>query len=73
MSLMLKGSGSSHIPLIESFIQIQNNIHSYQTRSVLGVLHWLRVQTLVFTYIVFYPEHRAIYADHRKIQVFFTI
>ncbi|KAF6031721.1 hypothetical protein EB796_009971 [Bugula neritina] len=28
MSLMLKGSGSSHTPLIDSFIQIQNNIYS---------------------------------------------
>jgi len=34
--LGIKGSGSSHTPLIKSFIQIQNNIHSYQTRSVLG-------------------------------------
>jgi len=74
MSLMLKFlSGSSHTSFIEGFIQMQNNVHSYQTRSVLGVLHWLCVQTLVFIYIVFYLEHCAIYAAYRKIQVFFMI
>jgi len=69
MSLMLKFlSGSSHTPFIESFNQIQNNIHSYQTRSIFFFFLGGGSIGCVCKHL-FYLH--SFFADYRKIQVFF--